>query len=98
VSTNRYRLSPSGLAMDQMREAVGRAEAQGELVAVTEALEWAREEMQRTPHEFGESRGFLPHAKLHRRIAFAGPLAFHFGIHDESATVFLVRVIWARRR
>ena len=54
--------------------------------------------MESNPHEFGESRGFLPNAKLYRRIAFAGPLAFHFGVHEESRTVFLVRVVWVRRR
>ena len=87
-----YRVSPSGRAIDQAREAIRRAEADGERSVAVRAFQWAMEEMERTPHEFGESRGYLPHAKLHGRIAFAGPLVFRFGIHDDTRTVFLVRI------
>jgi hypothetical protein len=54
--------------------------------------------MERTPLEFGESRGYLPHAKLHRRIAFSGPLVFYFGVHDERPEVFVIRIRWSKRR
>lgn len=96
MSTDPYRVSPSGQAIDQVRAAVRRAEVDGERSLAVRAFRWAMEEMELTPHEFGESRGYLPHAALHRRIAFAGPLVFWFGVHDDTRTVFLVRVRHAK--
>lgn len=92
-----YRVNPSGVARDQLEAALAQAETLGEKPDVLQAARWAWEEMRRTPHEFGESRTFWPHAKLHQRVAFVGPLRFDFGIHDESQTVFVVRIAWTKK-
>jgi hypothetical protein len=97
VSDPFYRVAPSGVAREQLEAALAHAEARGEKPDVLKAARWAWEEMQRTPHEFGESRSFLPNAKLHRRVVIVGPLRFDFGIHDDSRTVFVVRIGWTKK-
>jgi hypothetical protein len=97
VSTSPYRISPSGRASEQTRAALDRAEAQGELRAAVEALEWAYAQMRDNPAEFGESRVYWPSAKLYQRIGFSGPLVFDFGIHEDSRTVFINRVAWTKK-
>jgi hypothetical protein len=97
VSQPRYRVSPSARAIEQARAALDRAEVEGDLPAAVEALEWAFEQMQSDPNEFGESRTYWPNARLQQRIGFAGPLVFDFGVHEDTRTVFVIRVGWTRK-
>lgn len=97
MSASFYRVNPSGAARDQLEEVLAHAESVGEKSDALQAARWAWEEMRRTPHEFGESRTFWPHAKLLQRVAFVGPLRLDFGIHDESRTVFVVRIAWTKK-
>ena len=97
MSTTPSRVSPSGRATEQARAALDRAEAVGDLPATVEALEWALAQMRNDPHEFGESRTYWPHAKLQQRIGFAGPLVFDFGVHEDTRTVFVIRIAWTKR-
>lgn len=92
-----YRVNPSGLAREQLDAALAHADTLGEKPDALKAARWAWEEMQRTPHEFGESRTFWPNANLHQRVAFVGPFRFDFGIHDPTRTVFVVRVAWTKK-
>jgi hypothetical protein len=98
MSDHRYRVMHSGAASEQLEAALAHAEAVDQKPQALEAAQWAWEEMERTPLEFGESRGYLPHAKLHKRIAFSGPLVFYFGVHDERPEVFVIRIKWTRKR
>jgi HD superfamily phosphohydrolase YqeK len=94
VSDSRYLVVNSGRVAEQIEEALRQAEAAGLYRDALRSLRWAKEEMERTPHEFGESRDYREFAKLHERVAFVGLLRVHFGIHDSSRTVFVGRVVW----
>jgi len=69
-----YRLSNSGQVSEQLRGAFAKAEAKGILLLAMRAAKWIVEEVERTPHEFGESRDFLAGAGIQMRIAFSAPL------------------------
>lgn len=97
MSEQRYRVTHSGVAADQLEAALARAEASGEKRDALKAARWAWEEMERTPREFGESRDYWPHAKIQQRIAFVPPLYFIFGVHDERPEVFVIRVGWTKK-
>lgn len=86
-----YRVSQSAAVDEQLRGIIAQARAEGRLRALTAALKWVKEELERTPDEFGESREYYAAAALAARIGFARPLAVGFGVHEPSRTVFVRR-------
>ena len=89
-----YRVSYSGLVKDQIREVFLRGEHEGVSNLTAKAARWFWEELQRTPHEFGESRGLLKHAELAVRIVIVRPLVAEFAVHESTKTVFISKVDW----
>ncbi len=60
-----------------------------EAQAFTRSAKWIWEELERTPHEFGESRAYDEGSKLNFRVAYVGPFVVYFAIHEETRTVFV---------
>lgn len=79
-----YRVFPSGVADEDLRRAFGQAEGRGLLAAATAAARWLVSDLERTPMEIGESRDYLPHLRLHKRIAFARPISVRYAVHEDS--------------
>ena len=84
-----YTVHNSGVVADQFRQATEQAVAEGRLAPFVEAVKWAISELERTPLEFGESRGYLPVTRLQTRCGFAGPIYVEFGVHEPTRRVFL---------
>ena len=89
-----YRVSYSGLVKAQIREVFSRGDREGVSALTAKATRWLWEELQRTPYEFGESRGFLKHAELAVRVVIVRPLIAEFAIHEGTKTVFISKVDW----
>ncbi len=94
---NPYLISHSGRVAEQLKAAFAKADSRGVLPLAARAAKWIVEELERTPHEFGESRDHLAYAGIRMRIAFSAPLYAVFGIHEGSHTVFVGKIGWLER-
>ncbi len=85
-------VQPSGL-LDELRRLAEQARAEGRFRAFVIALKWIYEQLQRTPHKFGESREWYAGAELQARCGFARPLYVGYGVHEPGRRVFLRRFV-----
>ncbi len=84
-----YTVSASPTVTAQLKHALDTARTLGVFPLASRAARWISEELARTPLEFGESRGYLPHLHLHIRLGFARPLSVRFAVHEPSKQVFV---------
>ena len=98
MSDTNYHISNSTAVAEQLRSVFERAGIEGVVPVTIRAARWLVEEMERTPYEFGESREYFEHAEIHKRIVFVPPMYAFFGIHQESRTVFVMKVGWLERK
>lgn len=98
MSQNPYNVVHSDLIVEQLRVAMASAVAEGDKALASRAFQWAVEEMERTPSEFGESREYLQYAELYLRIAFVSRGFVSFGVHEPTRTVFVRRIGWFKKR
>ena len=91
-----FRIDQSAAVVAEIRRAMELARSQGRLRLFGQALKWVYEELERTPRQFGESRGYLEGLDLWLRIGFAGPLSVQYGVHFGERRVFLQRFRWGR--
>lgn len=87
-----YQVSYPAVVAEAFRRLLDRATAEGRLPLVLRAGRYMMDELAYEPQRFGESRGFLDHAELHVRIAFAPPLYVEFAVHEPSRQVFIQKI------
>lgn len=91
MEAGEYRVSAPGVVTEQLKRALDLARTHGMYPLAVPSAKWMMEEMARTPHSFGESRGHLTHLQLSMRVAFVGPLMVEFAVHEPTRQVFVRR-------
>lgn len=89
MATDLYTISNSAAVSESFRAAMESARQDGIFPAALRAARWIVEELQRTPHQLGESRDYFPQTELAMRIAFVQPFVVIFAVHEPSKTVFI---------
>ena len=89
MSNERFLISCSKAKKAEFRQVAEEARADGRFEMAVQAGEWILGELARTPMEFGESRGELPHLELELRFAYVRPIAMQFAVHEASRKVFI---------
>jgi len=94
MPADRYDVSASLAARERFRHAIEKARVAGQFDVAVQAAKWIREELARTPLEFGESREVLPAMQLQVRVAFVRPLGVKFGVHEVEKKVFITSFMY----
>ncbi len=89
MSNGRYRVSFSRDVANELRDLGRIARSEGRFRPFAEAATWIAEELERTPHEFGESREEL--GSLAFRCGSAGILYVAYAIDEADHVVFIRR-------
>lgn len=88
-----YNVSQTGAVNEEFERLAALAGTQGRRALLFRAARYMLEELADDPTHFGESRQYLPHFELHRRIAFPRPLGVIFAVHEPSKQVFIQRIV-----
>ena len=89
MNGDRYKVSFSRDVSAELRRLGRTAQAEGRFGSFADAANWIAEELERTPHEFGESREMLETFIF--RCGFAGPLYVAYAIDESERVVFIRR-------